>query len=72
MGISLSIVGVVLILVSLGSCAVAKSSIHEIYAAVQFLSGVVLMASGAVLSELQGLRKDLKKPMPVFIDNPPK
>lgn len=75
MGMAFSVIGIILILASLGSCAVAKTSIHEIYAAVQLLSGVALLVGGAILSELANLRSEfkaaLKQSHPVYIAEAP-
>ena len=67
----LGVIGIVAFVASLGSCAMAKTVVHEVGAYVLVLIGVVALGLASVIEELQGIAKRLDKggvPLPTLTD----
>jgi hypothetical protein len=59
MKIVLGLVGIVAFIAALGSCAMAKTVVHEIGAIVMLLIGVVAIGLAAVIEEIQQVGREL-------------
>jgi hypothetical protein len=57
MSMFLNVLAVISLLMALGSCAMAKTVVHETYAAVLFLAFAVFAVGGAVLNKLNEMQK---------------
>jgi hypothetical protein len=72
MKVLLGFIGILAFLGSLGSCAMAKTVVHEVGALVLLLVGVVAVGLASVIEELQGIAKRLEskdsKPLPTLMD----
>lgn len=60
MRVFLVLLSIAALLMSLGTCAVAKGAVHEIYGGLWLLMAVVFFVGAAVLEELQRIRKALE------------
>lgn len=54
--------GILLILASLGTCAMSKSSIHEAVGVAILIAAAVFLVGGALLKELQDIKRRLSRP----------
>jgi hypothetical protein len=52
-----SIGGILAVLASIGSCALAKSAVHEAMAMLILLTGIVALGVGAILEALERIAK---------------
>jgi len=72
MKVFLGLIGIAAFIAALGSCAMAKTAVHEIGAIVVLLIGVVALGLAAVIEEIQRIGKHLstnKSNVPTLTDD---